>query len=625
MVTLLGLVWAGPALAAEPAALVPRPRVVECSATRRPVPARLEVAVGDGAARAAAAYFARRMEDIGIATKRTTREEPDVIFVRVPEVVVGPYGAQLRATSGSYSIDIQATRVRVASANSDGFFAASRTLVQLFRGGTTPERCAIVDWPTFALRGVMIDIARGAVPTVGTLKRLIDRSAAMKLNALMLYSEASFAVGPLEKASHSSVLTKAEIAELVGYARDQGVSLIPHQQSFAHTRRLVEAAPAFEVATIGRGTLNIGSGDVRVLIRRLQRDVWDVFRSPIQHIGGDEVDVSLFGPSGAELYARTVNEVEEDLSQTGSRTMIWADVALRQPLVLQRLSKRVLLATWNYDVRVSYAGQFEPLRTHGFDVVAVAGSQTWLRLVVDLRRAEGNIVGMARAAQEAGALGLFTAVWNDDGQSLFGGAEYSVAMGAATAWEGPDVDLKGFRERFDAVRFGLASSEVLISVERLSATGSLLASVGLPLSWRALWAADPVAAIPLSLQQKGALEEVQQVAAKAESNIGLALSQVQGGDASLEVLRFTAAIVKFRATLSLVGSDVTRFVKNGRGSRSALVRALCDLEREAGQLAGEYQRLWTSGSKPGGLQVVAGRFFALRSRIQAACASVQGW
>ena len=47
----------------------------------------------------------------------------------------------------------------------------------------------IDDYPDLKLRGVMLDISRSKVPTLSTLKKLVDKFATLKLNHLELYVE----------------------------------------------------------------------------------------------------------------------------------------------------------------------------------------------------------------------------------------------------------------------------------------------------------------------------------------------------------------------------------------------------------------------------------------------------
>ena len=52
----------------------------------------------------------------------------------------------------------------------------------------------IEDWPDFKVRGFYYDITRGKVPTLETLKNLVDTLAFYKINQFQLYIEHTFAL-----------------------------------------------------------------------------------------------------------------------------------------------------------------------------------------------------------------------------------------------------------------------------------------------------------------------------------------------------------------------------------------------------------------------------------------------
>ena len=49
------------------------------------------------------------------------------------------------------------------------------------------------DWGAFPTRGLMLDISRDKVPTMESLRGMIDVLASLKFNHLQLYTEHTFA------------------------------------------------------------------------------------------------------------------------------------------------------------------------------------------------------------------------------------------------------------------------------------------------------------------------------------------------------------------------------------------------------------------------------------------------
>src|SRR5690606_38528252 len=91
------------------------------------------------------------------------------------------------------------------------------------------------DWPDFAQRGVMLDISRDKVPSLGTLRELVDSLARWKVNQVQLYMEHTFAYPGHDLVwKDASPLTGAEIRELDAWCAARHVELVPNQNSFGH-------------------------------------------------------------------------------------------------------------------------------------------------------------------------------------------------------------------------------------------------------------------------------------------------------------------------------------------------------------------------------------------------------
>src|SRR5260370_11247177 len=102
-----------------------------------------------------------------------------------------------------------------------GLFYAPATLAQLARlnNGSLPAG-TISDHPDLAVRGVMLDVSRDKVPTMQTLRDLIDRLASWKVNQVQLYSEHTFAYqDPSDVHAAASPYTAEEIRELHAFCR----------------------------------------------------------------------------------------------------------------------------------------------------------------------------------------------------------------------------------------------------------------------------------------------------------------------------------------------------------------------------------------------------------------------
>ena len=81
---------------------------------------------------------------------------------------------------GGYTLTATESGIRIESADQAGLFAGVQTLRQLAHGGSV-DAVTITDYPRFAYRGAMLDVARHFF-SVADVKRYIDDIALVKIN-----------------------------------------------------------------------------------------------------------------------------------------------------------------------------------------------------------------------------------------------------------------------------------------------------------------------------------------------------------------------------------------------------------------------------------------------------------
>jgi hypothetical protein len=94
-----------------------------------------------------------------------------------------------------YVLDVTSNQVVLAGKDAAGLFYGVQTLRQLVAGDDQQveiPRVRIRDWPALRLRGTQVDLARGPVPKLSYLKRIVRTIAEFKMNQLYLYMEDSF-------------------------------------------------------------------------------------------------------------------------------------------------------------------------------------------------------------------------------------------------------------------------------------------------------------------------------------------------------------------------------------------------------------------------------------------------
>jgi hexosaminidase len=145
----------------------------------------------------------------------------------------------------SYRLQVTATEVHLDAPNPLGILRGLQTFLQLVHPGPSGfEVPAVVieDKPRFAWRGLMIDSSRHFMP-IEVIKRNLDGMEALKLNVFHwhLSDNQGFRVEskeqPLlhEKGSDGLFYTQAEVKDVIQYARDRGIRVVPEFDMPGHT------------------------------------------------------------------------------------------------------------------------------------------------------------------------------------------------------------------------------------------------------------------------------------------------------------------------------------------------------------------------------------------------------
>jgi Glycosyl hydrolase family 20, catalytic domain len=217
------------------------------------------------------------------------------------------------------------------------------------------------------VRGIAVDAARLPEP-VTYYRRLIDFCREWNLNALLfrLTDDQGSALrwqSHPELLTHPHALTSAEARSLAQYGQRQGVMVIPEIESFGHTRYITSVA---EHAALedrdprdGRGFTGLCpvAPETLSIMSDLYREAAAIFPTPYLHGGCDEVNWggsarsqrALRAKSRAEIWAEYVNALDEICRRLGKALIIWGDAVLhRQPDILPRLTRRVIVMDWQY-------------------------------------------------------------------------------------------------------------------------------------------------------------------------------------------------------------------------------------------------------------------------------------
>jgi hypothetical protein len=294
------------------------------------------------------------------------------------------------------------------------------------------------DTPLFERRGLMLDISRNRVPTIKTLRRLIDALAALNYNELQLYTEHTFAYqAHLEVWQDASPMTPEEIQEIDRYCAERGIELVPNQNSFGHMERwlrhanykaLAECPDGFEHPWSGWrkfGSTLYPDAESAAFMDALYTELLPNFTSKQLHIGGDEPWELGQGRSAARVEREGKHRVYLDFMKQlfaltekhGHHAQFWADIIMERPDLVPELPENVQPVIWGYEADSPFAEQCRIVAEAGFrDQFYVApGAGNWNSFSGRLDVAKANIHLAAEQGQAHGARGLLLTAWGDNG------------------------------------------------------------------------------------------------------------------------------------------------------------------------------------------------------------------
>lgn len=203
----------------------------------------------------------------------------------------------------AYRICVKPKDILIHASTETGVIRAFATLLQMEADGNIP--CVeISDSPRLSYRGLLLDCSRHFIP-VDTIKKIIDCMMLLKMNTLHLHLSDDHGwrikldAFPALCREHDQFYTKEQLQDLVKYAHDRAVEIIPEIDIPGHASAFLSRYPEYsctgepvETATEGGiydHILCAGKDEVFAAIEKILEEVTALFPSRYFHIGGDEV------------------------------------------------------------------------------------------------------------------------------------------------------------------------------------------------------------------------------------------------------------------------------------------------------------------------------------------------
>ncbi len=399
---------------------------------------------------------------------------------------------------GAYEITVTPAAVTIAAGTPSGLFYGLQTLRQLlppfleFRAvRAAPGRpiavraLHIVDQPRFEWRGAMLDVARHFL-TLDEVKRYVDLIALYKLNRLHLHLAddqgwrieitswpnltahgGSTQVG----GGRGGFFTQAQYRELVNYAADRFITIVPEIDMPGHTNAALASyaelncdgrAPRLYTGTeVGFSALCVDREMTYQFLDDVIRELAELTPGPFIHIGGDEVKTLT-----AAQYAGFIDRVHRIVGAHGKQMVGWDEIA-----AASTLDATTVVQYWHPQATPAQAV------ARGARVVVSTANRTYLDMKYDARTPIGltwagvietrDAYDWDPAWREGGALapgilGVEAALWSETIASirdaeflafprLAAVAEVAWSPAAARSWEEFRIRLAAHSARWSAM------------------------------------------------------------------------------------------------------------------------------------------------------------------------------
>lgn len=343
--------------------------------------------------------------------------------------------AFLPAHKEGYILQISNQNIQIKSSSPAGIFYGIQTLRQLI--GKYPDRqlpqLTITDYPNFSWRAFMLDEAR-YFKGKEVVCRLLDQMAYLKMNTFHWHltddqgwrieikkfpklteigsnrdsSEINhFESDVFDGKPHSGYYTQKEIKEIIEYAHERHINIVPEIEMPGHASAAIASYPWMgtnneSIKVPGKfgvhyNVFNVADPKVLDALKNILTEVIELFPSPVIHIGGDEVKYNQWKTSPlvqaymqkhslqtpAELQVHFTNGISNWLSDKGKRMMGWNEItgsklheyqsSTDTSVQNEKLAKNAIVHCWKGDYSL-----IKEAIENGYDIVNAYHEYTYL-------------------------------------------------------------------------------------------------------------------------------------------------------------------------------------------------------------------------------------------------------
>lgn len=381
-------------------------------------------------------YLAEKLNDV-------TRYSVSVGSVPESGIILSAAGTDSALGDEGYSLVISKHRMKLSAYTPQGLFRGVQTIRQLLActldsvsndtvwGFTS---VTIRDHPRYEWRGAMLDVARHFFGAAD-VKRFIDQMAYYKLNRFHIHLSddqgwrieiqswgnltsigASTSVG----GGTGGFYTQQEYVEIVAYARQRYITLIPEIDMPGHTNAALASypelncsgtsPPMFTGIEVGFSSLCIDKPVTYKFVDDVVRELSAITPGSYIHIGGDEAHST----SDAD-YVRFIDSVQTIVEKYNKTMIGWEDIAqgnIASPTIVQHWHNTAALLGVNKGSAVIMSPATKAYLDMKYDRSTALG-QDWAALINVQTAYEWDPSTAISGVDDAAILGLEAPLWTE--------------------------------------------------------------------------------------------------------------------------------------------------------------------------------------------------------------------
>ncbi|MBI9072456.1 MAG: family 20 glycosylhydrolase [Melioribacteraceae bacterium] len=524
----------------------------------------------------------------------------------------------------AYALVISNRDIELTAKTEKGLFYAVMSLLQIIENEKTIKCLSIVDWPDLSVRGISDDISRGQVSTLDNFKKIIRNIARYKMNTYMPYIE-----DMLELKCYPTIgvgrgaLTHSEVKKLVDYAYKHYIEVIPIFQTLGHYENILLQDEFLQYADFpGSASLDVTNKDTYVFLENMLKEVFELFPSEYFNMGADEsFDVGkgnsrelVKKTSLAKVHANHYKKVYDICKKYNKKVMMYGDVILRHPEILDDLPKDIIIVDWHYGGSRNYKSTVT-FSEAGHEYYVSPSVWNFLTTFPTNVNALPNIKYITEEGLQHGSTGMINSNWGDYGaETLKELIYYGYAWSAQCSWSYSKSNLNSFTKNYLYDLFGTDDQSAFRIYQNLSNPLNQM-------MWHDIWR-HPVLPLRKSVwwEPQNGNEAVKAswmeltLPQLEEDILALEKSAVKNRD-HVEILKFMIDLYKWYQLKLEVNFILQDKIENVKIDNAHCLVMMDKCLNELNRLEGNYNSIWKTYYKEDNLNMITDKFNRLRGYL----------